>query len=213
MSPILIHFAHKNEAQHFLKFWEASIVDTNNPCLFKSNNSKIYFLISLEGIENTLLQLTYALSYISFNKLPYPRAICNIGIAGCLSNDYNLFDIVIPQKIIRTNSFNKPTDKAFYLDHSIFNPIHDFKFCETMVTAAHSIMDKDEKNELTKLASLVDRELWAVAKVAKHFNLPIASLKLISDFASSADEIKNLNYKSLCLLLFEKTTPHLSQII
>lgn len=70
--PLLLQFAYKKEAEHFLQFWNAKIVHPDISYLYKSEKHNLYFLITQEGIENAILYTANALNYLSYETKPLP---------------------------------------------------------------------------------------------------------------------------------------------
>lgn len=174
---ILYHFAHKKEASAFLTFSKPLKLKTSFGELYQ--NDLGFILISGEGIVKTLKAMTIVLSM----GLEITRII-NIGVAGAINTTLKIGAI-----------FSVRTVYAQIADHQEYLSFSSDGELDCMTTT-NRIINKDQLEKINYLAPIVDRELWAVANVAKTFNLPFESFKLISDYAGTIDNCDDIIAKA-----------------
>lgn len=178
----LLVFAHRAEAQTFLKQANYKSLESKNFPIYKNEDS--YLLICGEGIFNALESTTAALS-----KFEDIRVVLNFGIAGALDEQSELDSIVE----IRTC-------------YAILNDVVEFKsFSSTAntkldcITSSSRALDRDKAIKLSPFANIVDRELWAIAKSSSNFSVDFRSFKLISD-----EPYKQESSESICEVVKDK---------
>lgn len=169
----LLTFAHRGEAQHFLKYDNYKSLDLEFNGLYK--NEENYLLITGEGLESTnekmnafLLQPNLSISHV-----------INLGIAGALDENLKLDSIYSIKKIKKENS-----DETFLTANVFANT--------DCISASSRVHNNEYSKQLAEQAQIVDRELWACAKVCSKFNIPIYSFKLISDYACSPSDLQKI---------------------
>ncbi|MCK5032815.1 MAG: hypothetical protein KAS18_04250, partial [Calditrichia bacterium] len=64
------------------------------------------------------------------------------------------------------------------------------------ISALNRVHDVVYRNKLFARAQIVDRELWACAKICNNYQLPFYSFKLISDYAGSTTGLNKIIQKS-----------------
>tara|TARA_Y100000780_G_scaffold155505_1_gene140089 strand:+ start:121498 stop:122502 length:1005 start_codon:yes stop_codon:yes gene_type:complete len=174
----LLVFAHRGEAQEFIKKLSMKGV-SGHPGLYLNEDTAL--LITGEGIYEVFSKLGQILGEYSITK------VFNLGIAGAL------------EKSIRLNSFHeiktvychtgKPQFQSFTLNSE--NSGID------VITSSERVLDDSYANELSNFAPLVDRELWAIAKVCDECSIPLRSFKLVSDMAGKSTDCFDLKEKAL----------------
>ena len=162
---ILLCLAHRGEAQSFIKYLKLSS-NLENINFYTSTN--ISLLITGEGSYEVLTTLPYIIAKVN------PKKIINYGIAGSLNQSINVDSIY---SIRTAYSFGtKPRFESFTLKSS------NLVDC---ITTDERVLEDKYSEILANFAQIVDRELWAIAKVAKKFKIPLKSYKLISDQAGN----------------------------
>ncbi len=167
--------AHRGEALSFLKQDKLKSIDKN---LYQGQDYLL--LLTKEGPDEVMIRLPYYLA-----KFPEITEIINLGIAGGLSKILKLNDIIEIRTVYGHN--HKPLFHSYTLNE-------EAKFdCITSYIRSNSEVIKEK---LSHFAHTVDRELWAMAKVCKEYNLKLKSFKLISDMASNDVFCENIKEKA-----------------
>jgi len=174
---ILLTFAHRGEAQHFLKNDDFQSVDFLFDGLFKNKNK--YLLLTGEGMQSTHKKMEIVLKNIG-TKI---SEVVNLGIAGSLTEDIEL------ESVHLVNQIKKEDENKSYQTQYVKSGLD-------CISALNRVLDINYKNKLSLEAHIVDRELWAVADVCSRFNLPVFSIKLISDFAGGTTDTKRIIQKA-----------------
>ncbi len=162
----LLTFAHRGEAQHFLKFDNYKSLDFEFNGLYK--NEVNYLLITGEGFESTNKKMN---AFLIKTNL-FISCVINLGIAGALDSILDLESIHSVKLIKNENEIETFQSSDVYANIEC-------------ISALNSVLDETYKKKLSKRAQIVDRELWACAKVCNKYKVPIYSFKLISDHAGS----------------------------
>jgi len=173
----LLTFAHRGEAQHFLKVDNYQSVEFSFKGLYK--NKENYLLITGEGIESTNIKMEVVLEHIGSEIL----GVINIGIAGALDNNLELETIHCVNLILKEDE-----SKVFYSSNK--------RLAQSCLSALNRVHNIDYRNKLTQKAQIVDRELWTIADVCSRYNIPVSSIKLISDYAGKAIDTKRIIQKA-----------------
>ena len=164
--PALLCFAHHGEARAFMVNAKRQVLGIVED-LYHTDVG--YILITGEGLYNSLQALTATLSL--------KNEICNVinfGVAGSLSDDLNI------NEIIEVRTIYASADEGFEFKSFTLNENAKFD----CISAYKRINSEKDSQPLRVIASIVDRELWAIAKVCHDFSRPLRSFKIISDFAS-----------------------------
>ncbi len=173
----LLTFAHRGEAVAFLASSNFSPVDFYFDGLLKSNDC--YLLITGEGPQNASEKTITVLA--NFNQ--EISEVYNLGVAGSLTTKLKKYDLTWVRTAyahhaekLEFKSFSSPSTRAEF----------------DCLTAFVRVVDPNEKQKFSLIASIIDRELWAVASAAHLFKKNFYSLKVISDdlIASSEDICK-----------------------
>ncbi|EQC46558.1 phosphorylase [Bacteriovorax sp. Seq25_V] len=162
----LLVFAHRGEAQIFLKNIPLKSHPRLNELYIGENES---LLIVGEGIFDSMSKLSFALGLLTSVE-----EIINIGICGALTPSIELGSIHEVAHVYCEDEF-----KSF--------PCSSLSKSSTnCITAKERVLTTSKAGELNNIAPLVDRELWALCKVAKDFGRSIRSIKLVSDHIKEA---------------------------
>jgi len=173
----LLTFAHRGEAQHFLEKDNFQPVDFLFDGLFK--NKKNYLLLTGEGMQSTHKKMEIVLKNIG-SKI---SEVINLGIAGSLTEDIEL------ESVHLVNQIKKEDENKTYQTQNVKSGLD-------CISALNRVLNINYKNKLSSDAHIVDRELWAIADVCSKFNLPVFSIKLISDFAGRATDTERIIQKA-----------------
>lgn len=172
----LLCFAHYGEAGAFLsnaKRQPCGIVDD----FFESDIGLI--LITKEGVYDSIQSLTTILTLNDNISRVY-----NLGVAGGLSKQLNLNDIV------EVRTVYAGAEAGFEFKSFTLNNEETYD----CITAHRRIDTEKGLAPLRVIAQLVDRELWGIAKTCHHFSKPLRAFKVISDFAndgSTCSQVKD----------------------
>jgi adenosylhomocysteine nucleosidase len=114
-----------------------------------------------------------------------PRALISIGYAGAVQPELNVGDLVIPDTIIEEKGKGEYSPDSDWLNRAKNVPCRDgFKaVLGGLLTVDNVIHDSVSKKELGKSYSVqaVEMETSAIAKVAEAKDVPLLSLRVISD--------------------------------
>lgn len=159
----LITMAHFGEAHGVIEKFDLKKVSSD---LFEGHD--LVLVITGEGPFEAAIKTSLCISKYQVSR------IINLGIAGTLSSEDKIGDLIK----VRTSYLlqdNKPVFKTFQL-------FPDGRDC---LTSFERILQPEKVHPLKGLGTLVDRELWGVAMAAKTAQIPIFSIKVISDHAGS----------------------------
>lgn len=174
----LLVFAHRGEAQSFLK----NLKFSSHPSVQDLYINEDYaLLVCQEGIYQSLFTLTQALGLLS-----NINHIINFGIAGSLSKNFEVGQFLEIRTVYAEGEF-----KSFKL-HSL-NLLHK----DDCLSANSRVTNLDHAKKLLPIAPIVDRELWALAYVSKQKNIPLSAVKLISDQVLEAIDCLNIKEQAL----------------
>lgn len=177
----LLTFAHRKEAEAFIDHLQFKPIEFHFDGLYKNKSDLL--LITGEGSQNASEKVTATISYFK-NEI---KKVINIGIAGSLTSKIKKNEIVE----IRTSyahHANRLEFKSFTSDSS--STTYD---CMTVFERALTL---EHRKNLSLLADIIDRELWANASAAQLFKLPFQSIKYISD---------DLNDEGFCQLVIKES--------
>lgn len=174
----LLVFAHRGEAQEFIKRFSFVPMDGNND-LYQAEGRLL--LICGEGIYEVFTNLGPLLGQYPIQK------VINLGIAGSLDDKARIGDFVSVRTVycesgqLHFHSFTL-ADKSAQLD---------------TITSAQRVLDMEYAQKLSNFAPIVDRELWAMAKLCSRMGIPLYAYKLISDKAGEATNCFDLKSRAL----------------
>lgn len=175
MTTYLLTFAHRGEAQAFLKHWNFKSVAMPFEGLYQYEN--LFLLITGEGLQNASVKSAAVVS-----KYDHIDKIINLGICGSLDENYKINSIFE----IRTIYSNQN-------DHFEFKSYTCSAFTDLprldLLSVDKRILTPEDRNHLHIVAPLVDREAHGIALAAQSLKKPLHSIKLVSDFAGSGQEI------------------------
>ena len=173
---LLITMAHRGEAQEFIK--QLSLKpEKNNTFIFK--NDSVMLLLTGEGPYEVFTKLPYVIGKYEVDN------IINLGIAGSLNKDLEI-NKIYPIRTSYSYS-NKPRFESFTTKT---NSLID------CITTDERVLSDSYASQLKPFAQIVDRELWAIAKVAKQFDVPLHAYKLISDIAGDTTQCFDLKQRA-----------------
>ena len=163
--------AHKGEAQAFLR--ELQPKAEQYPFGVIYNAADMFLLICGEGLQNATEQTAAACAV----KSGQISEIINAGLAGALDDTFAVGEIASVRTVYREQG-----DGFAY--HSFTSADEAAKI--DCISAEKRVTDSQTALRMLPLAQLVDRELWAIASVAKVFKLPFRSFKIVSDLPTQS---------------------------
>lgn len=181
----LLVFAHKAEAQAFFENEKYTIEKIAGQDYYVSNH---HFLFFCQEGASELTALTLLLGRI-YHKV---EAIINLGVAGALSSSLNLGQLISVRTIYGEKETQQTNTK---LHKQSFTSANETGL--DLVTAQSRVLSTNYKQELAHFGQLVDREAYAIAKVAKLVEKPFYCYKIISDFANETVDQIEIQKKSL----------------
>ena len=179
--------AHRGEARAFFSEYKSEVVEENFYKLSTPfTDLEVYLYLTGEGIEDSLCGLSYILG-----KYHFLKNVLNLGICGLLRKDgpWEINDRVEIKTVYAdaTESLNSNHREASSSGRVNFKsfPLRSQKQYETydLITTHQRVLNRDQADFLDNFAPLVDRELWAQAYVCHKFDIPLSSIKVISDYA------------------------------
>jgi nucleoside phosphorylase len=182
---ILLHIAHRGEAQHFISTLDLKASQEVFAGVYAGSgaNNDLMLLIAGEGLTNTHNKLSYLLG-----KYPIKKVV-NLGIAGVLDTSIKLDQIV---GITTSYAFiDKPQFHSYSTLSSLALKASNNYSC---ITTNDRVLDDELAKKLAPFAPVVDRELWALASSCTSFGIKFESYKYLSDYAGINTEcldIKN----------------------
>ncbi len=189
----LLVFAHRGEAQAFIDDFRFLPVNFFFNGLFK--NETDYLLLCGEGPQSAGEKTTAVLAVF---HLEIDRVV-NLGIAGSLTPKLKTGDLAW----IRS-SYAQNAERCEFKSWTMKD--NDGIDC---ITAFSRITAKDQKQQLSAFADLVDRELWSIASAAHLFKRECLALKLVSDDFENKDKNKD----EVSCELIKSEAPKLSQAL
>lgn len=173
----LLIFAHRGEAQEFIKRFSFKPQDPRNS-IYQAQDKML--LITGEGIYEVFSLLGYVLG-----KYPISKVI-NLGIAGALDPKLPLNEIV-PIRTVYCHS-----DRMQFQSFTLADQTAKLD----AITSSERVIEDDQAKKLACFAPIVDRELWAAAKTCAKFNTPLYAHKLLSDIAGASTNCFDLKEKA-----------------
>ena len=167
--------AHRGEAQTFIKELKAKALSED---LYEFSKGLIY--ISKEGPYEIMVKLGVMLKEFNIKE------IINLGIAGSLSTQLEVGEIYEIRCV-----YLEDNAKIQFQSYTL-NPNASFD----CITAHSRVLNNDHRIQLAPIADIVDRELWAIAKVAHNYKVNCKSFKLISDLAGDQTQCFDLKEKA-----------------
>jgi nucleoside phosphorylase len=185
----LLVFAYLKEATSFIDGLDLKKENISLNNVFSKKD--ILLLITDEGVSNVITQLT---SILDANKKSITRVL-NFGVAGRLDSKLSINECYEVNVVtMGEKSYNLETVSPGI----------------SCITSHYMVSNPNEAGELSRLAQIVDMELWAIADVALAFNVPVRAVKCISDDAwkqTPPEEIKK-NAKFYSEQLFDYFSRH-----
>ena len=188
----LIILAHRGEAQEFLSNLELK-ADPKMAGLYSNETQSL--LISGEGIYEVMSKLPYALAKYNITS------VINLGIAGALDPDLKVNQTYTIRTIYGFNE-TKPKFKSF--------TTADKNAKIDCITTDTRVLSNNFAKSLAPFASLVDREVWGIAKCCHQLNITFYCYKLVSDIAGDATQCFEIKAKAIKFsqILFEAYLSH-----
>jgi len=164
-------FAHRGEAQAFLKFYAYTPALEKFPGLFSSG--KNYLLLTGEGLINASVKTASVLGLLQ-TKI---KNVINIGLAGSLSKSIQLQEVYRIRTIYGHGELNPYFHSFTSVSHLGIDglPVAD------ILSHSDRVLNSESAIRLAPFADLVDREAWGVARACQNFKLAFFCLKLASD--------------------------------
>ena len=164
---ILLTFAHRGEAQIFIREWRATPTPFFFEGLLKFEGG--YILITGEGLYNALEKTSAVLGYFS-EKF---KEVWNLGVAGALNPAIELekiyplrtFYALSSMKGVEFQSFTSAWEGAL----------------TDCISSSQRILREKIADFADHFAPLIDREGWAIARASEAFKIPFFSAKITSD--------------------------------
>lgn len=172
----LVCIAHLGEAQALIK--GLSLQKVNNEIYHRG---ELYLLITGEGPWEVLTTLPYIIAKYSITSL------LNLGIAGSLSPKVKQ-GLIYPIRTCYAYRESSPRFNSYSTRHQ--------QSTLDCITTEDRVLDNTLARELSNFADIVDREVWAVGRVAQKYNIPFESYKLISDIAGDKTQCFDLKNRA-----------------
>ncbi len=171
----LLLFAHRAEAATFLSKLQLLAHPVFSHFSINSNKS-IGLLLTGQGKENSLSRFKQLLEQLPSDCV---KEVINLGTCGQLTKEKN--------KAL-TKSF------AIHQCHCLNeNPILlDQLATINCITSDRPIEGEQQAAMLSTIAEVVDMELYSLARLAKDYQIPIRSIKTVSDFADAPHDIQKM---------------------
>lgn len=171
----LLLFAHRAEAAYFLSKLQLAAHPVFSHFYINTNKS-IGLLLTGQGKENSLNRFKHLLEQLPSD---FVKEILNLGTCGQLTKDKN--------KAL-TKSF------AIHQCHCLNqNPILlDQRATINCITSDIPIEGEQQATILSSIAEVVDMELYYLARLARDYQIPIRSIKTVSDLADAPQDIKKM---------------------
>ena len=173
----LLTFAHKKEADAFLTHF--SYEKVGPPHLLKTDSH--YLLITGEGLFQALYKISKTISLLSREL----KAMVNYGVAGVLEDHLALNQLYKVRTIYAAESEHKMKFQSYSTESSLQSSTH-YKELDC-VSYIERVTDPKVAQRLSHFASLVDKELWALAFACHKSQIPFTSFKWGFDRASSQE--------------------------
>ena len=169
-------FATMREARPFLQnLGLKNLPKKQPPEFFEITKSEV--LVCICGMGKDLASTSIKHLLDQYN----PDTIFNVGIAGALSDNFSLGDVVQVEKTISWPSNN---NYQLELYPALNLPV------VTLITSPNPVFDSVLRNEMAAHADIVDMECSHIAKVCLDTKLPFYSIKAISDFAKENERAR-----------------------
>ena len=165
---VVLTFAHKGEAQEFLRRKHNIPVDFHFSGVYRHENELL--LLTGAGIENAAIRLKSILDYFG-RKI---QLVINLGIGGSLHERWEINQIYGIKKTLRENN---PYGEIYQTRNKRTNIV--------CVSAERPVITDDHALKLARFADVVDLELWGCAHVSRQYGIELKAYKLISDRAGS----------------------------
>jgi len=176
MKPTLYVFAHRGEAQAFLKHRAFKAVAFAFEGLYKDQQD--WLLICGEGH----LQASQKLAAVLAVFITEISSVLNLGVCGSLRAGIEI-DSLVETRTCYLENDGAMEFKSFSSETLTDLPKYD------LITTHQRVLKSDYAEKLENFAQLVDREAWGIASVCQLFHRPFSVIKIVSDFAGHGSEI------------------------
>lgn len=168
----LLTFAHRGEAQAFLRQRQFRPRSFFFEGLYE--NDAELLLLTGEGLQSTTERLAAVCGAFREEIV----SVINLGIAGSLAL-HGLPGEIHPVRTV----YGFRGGQVQFKTYTASDPGAQID----CISADRRILQAADTGPLARFASLVDRELWAVAAVCALFNLPFRAFKMVSDRPGSGE--------------------------
>ncbi len=179
----LITFAHRPEAAAFFEHFKYA--PTKFPFLFKAVDH--FLILTGEGSHEAIARISFVLGE---NK--EITSVYNFGVAGALGA------LELDQIVELRHAYCWSGGEVEFKSYPVGLGDVD------IVTTSERIHSKTESEKLRPIASIVDREAWAIGFCSKIFQKPLRCFKYLSDYAfdeNTCDIVKNKSERASFELL------------
>ncbi|MBT4791995.1 MAG: hypothetical protein HON90_10520 [Halobacteriovoraceae bacterium] len=171
----LLCIAHRGEAQEFIRHHHLKTSDNR---FYQNDNLSL--LITGEGPWEVMTRLPYYLAKYNITSM------INMGIAGSLDSSLALNTIYE----LRTLYYHNDTKPKFHSYTTTSDTLIDG------ITTESRVLTDEFAKDLANFAAIVDREAWAIGKVAHEYKIPFQAYKLISDIAGNSTQCFDLKQRA-----------------
>lgn len=191
----LLVFAHTGEANSFIDFYKMKAYPFFAGKAYECE--QFYLLISHEGIHKTTERLSAFLA-LNINNI---SKIINLGIAASLEEKFKKNEIYSIRTIYR--ELNNEMQFASFTSE-------DLHAQTDMLSSNQRVLSDEKASYLKCFAPTIDRELWAIASLAKFYKLQFLSYKMMSD-----QQGKNLenNSPDLCQMIKDQSNYYSDKLL
>lgn len=224
MKKTLIICAMNDELEVLLNKWNLRKIVNEPYLIYKHNSKPLYATISGVGKVNAASNITFAIERIN------PEQIIGIGVAGGVSPEVKIGDVVICDKFIQhdmdVTAFGYElgqvpgfSDKFTYSSKSLVklsqqvakNLAEHNVYTGTIMSGDSFIKDEKGKELYNQFGGMcVDMESAAWAQVASQFKIPFVVIRSISD---QADGSATENFTKFLKLAVENLSTMIEKLI
>lgn len=170
----LIVLAHFGEAQSFVQ--ELSLVPAPGSSHF-FESEEVDLLLCGEGPLKALMKTMKALG-----KKKYDHVI-NAGVAGALKEGFEIGEVFSARTL-----YHSSNDRLHYQSFSALRP-EGLKSCDVL-SSDQRLFSLAHDHPFRAFSDLVDREVWGIAQACSEYEVPLVSIKVVSDIIGNAPTAK-----------------------
>jgi nucleoside phosphorylase len=178
----LLCFAHKGEAQSFFQYYSFQPHQRFHDVWVAP---ELTLCLTGEGIDQAMTKTALLLG-----AHPEINQIFNLGVAGAIRPEVELHQIIHVRSVYGEDRFH-----SYELDGDV-----------DLLTTHDRLLDDKKAQKLRALAPVVDRELWAIARVSKEAKVSLQALKIISDIVGE-------DQKEICAVVKEQAAFYSEQLL